>query len=106
MQTDRGVRQYADSGGNHVLRQWSGITNVGATATGLAVCCAAAVHRLLCAATYEYEGLATGFTRLAAVLKLAPPASGEDKENQDTGACGYNRPCAHQYVGKYQSCML
>ena len=24
----------------------------------------------------------------------------------DLGACGYNRPCAHQYVGKYQSCML
>ena len=22
------------------------------------------------------------------------------------GACGYNRPCAHQYVGKYQSCMV
>ena len=24
----------------------------------------------------------------------------------DPGACGYNRPCAHQYVGKYQSCMV
>ena len=24
----------------------------------------------------------------------------------DTGACGYNRPCAHQYVGKSQSCMV
>ena len=23
-----------------------------------------------------------------------------------TGACGYNRPYAHQYVGKYQSCMV
>ena len=23
-----------------------------------------------------------------------------------TGACPYNRPCAHQYVGKSQSCML
>ena len=23
-----------------------------------------------------------------------------------TGACGYNRPCAHQSVGKYQSCMV
>ena len=23
-----------------------------------------------------------------------------------TGACPYNRPCAHQYVGKYQSCMV
>ena len=23
-----------------------------------------------------------------------------------TGACGYNRPCAHQYVGKSQSCMV
>ena len=23
-----------------------------------------------------------------------------------TGACGYNRPRAHQYVGKSQSCML
>jgi len=23
-----------------------------------------------------------------------------------SGACGYNRPCAHQYVGKYQSCMV
>ena len=22
------------------------------------------------------------------------------------GACGYNRPCAHQYVGTSQSCML
>ena len=22
------------------------------------------------------------------------------------GACGYDRPCAHQYVGKSQSCML
>ena len=25
---------------------------------------------------------------------------------RSTGACGYNRPCAHQYVGKYQSCMV
>ena len=25
---------------------------------------------------------------------------------QLTGACTYNRPCAHQYVGKYQSCMV
>ena len=25
---------------------------------------------------------------------------------QHTGACGYNRPCAHQYVGKSQSCMV
>ena len=24
----------------------------------------------------------------------------------NTGACGYNPPCAHQYVGKSQSCML
>ena len=24
----------------------------------------------------------------------------------DTGACGYNRPCAHQYVCKSQSCMV
>ena len=23
-----------------------------------------------------------------------------------SGACGYNRPCAHQYVGTSQSCML
>ena len=23
-----------------------------------------------------------------------------------TGACGYNQPCAHQYLGKYQSCMV
>ena len=23
-----------------------------------------------------------------------------------TGACGYNRPCAQQYVVKYQSCMV
>ena len=23
-----------------------------------------------------------------------------------TGVCGYNRPCAHQHVGKYQSCMV
>eukprot|EP01048_Picozoa_sp_COSAG05_P019018 COSAG05_NODE_2892_length_2535_cov_2.408867_5_plen_172_part_00 len=23
-----------------------------------------------------------------------------------TGACPYNRPCAQQYVGKYQSCMV
>ena len=27
-------------------------------------------------------------------------------QNQSTGACGYNRPCAHQYVGKSQSVML
>ena len=26
--------------------------------------------------------------------------------SEHTGACGYNRPCAHQYVGKYQSCMV
>ena len=26
--------------------------------------------------------------------------------NLCTGACGYNRPCVHQYVGKSQSCML
>ena len=24
----------------------------------------------------------------------------------DTGACPYNRPCAQQYIGKYQSCMV
>ena len=24
----------------------------------------------------------------------------------EMGACGYNRPRAHQYVGKYQSCMV
>ena len=24
----------------------------------------------------------------------------------DTGACPYNRPCAQQYVGKSQSCMV
>ena len=25
---------------------------------------------------------------------------------RDTGACPYNRPCAQQYVGKSQSCMV
>ena len=25
---------------------------------------------------------------------------------ESTGACGYNRPCAHQYIGKSQSCMV
>eukprot|EP01048_Picozoa_sp_COSAG05_P021331 COSAG05_NODE_3894_length_1784_cov_1.566172_1_plen_160_part_00 len=29
-----------------------------------------------------------------------------DLSSTHTGACGYNRPCAHQYVGKSQSCML
>ena len=24
----------------------------------------------------------------------------------EAGACGYNRPCAQTYVGKYQSCMV
>ena len=28
------------------------------------------------------------------------------KKGNDTGACEYNRPCAHQDVGKSQSCML
>ena len=27
-------------------------------------------------------------------------------EVERAGACGYNRPCAHKYVGKYQSCMV
>ena len=27
-------------------------------------------------------------------------------DNFATGACGYNRPCAHHYIGKYQSCMV
>ena len=31
-----------------------------------------------------------------------PPA----ERNMGTGACVYNRPCAHQYVGKSQSCMV
>ena len=33
--------------------------------------------------------------------RTSPPAKPER-----TGACGYNRPCAHQYVGKSQSCMV
>ena len=27
-------------------------------------------------------------------------------QTDQTGACGYNRSCAHKYVGKYQSCMV
>ena len=27
-------------------------------------------------------------------------------QSRSTGACGYNRPCAHQYIGKSQSCMV
>ena len=37
-------------------------------------------------------------TQLSRTIEAALPGS--------TGACGYNRPCAHQYVGKYQSCMV
>ena len=36
------------------------------------------------------------------------PASMPNDEEEElcTGACQYNRPCAHQYVGKYQACMV
>ena len=33
-------------------------------------------------------------------------AVGEAAGKAATGAWSYNRPCAHQYVGKSQSCML
>ena len=36
--------------------------------------------------------------KVAAAMSSLPAA--------DTGACGYNRPCAHQYVGKSKSSML
>ena len=45
-----------------------------------------------------------------------PPGVGEDNGGENghgaasgqatTGACGYTRPCAQQYVGKSQSCMV
>ena len=38
-----------------------------------------------------------GFAEAAQVVELV---------RWTTGACPYNRPCAHQYVGKSQSCMV
>ena len=34
--------------------------------------------------------------------EVPPPAD----IDLDTGACTYNQPCAQQYVGKSQSCMV
>eukprot|EP01048_Picozoa_sp_COSAG05_P008413 COSAG05_NODE_639_length_8156_cov_122.162840_9_plen_162_part_00 len=46
------------------------------------------------------------------LLALPRPPHPESKTHTkrntpaNTGACPYNRPCAHQYVGEYQSCMV
>ena len=45
---------------------------------------------------------------VAVVAKLLAKGANVDNPSKGarTGACGYNRPCAQQYVGKSQSCML
>ena len=46
------------------------------------------------------------------VSKISDPVSASvwadtaQAQARDTGACTINRPCAQQYVGKYQSCMV
>ena len=40
---------------------------------------------------------------------VTPGAAGSSSGSDEigaTGACGYNRPCAQQYVGKSQACMV
>ena len=45
------------------------------------------------------------FARLYAWIDTELPSDGSGPFSS-AGACGYNRPCAHQYVGKSQSCMV
>ena len=39
-------------------------------------------------------------------LELGTASDGSLRIRIREGACGYNRPCAHQYVCKSQSCMV
>ena len=43
---------------------------------------------------------------VARMIGAPPGYIGHDEGGQLTGACPYNRPCAQQYVGKSQSCMV
>ena len=45
-------------------------------------------------------------TNLTTRSVWVPPGDWEDAWDGSTGACGYNRPCAQQYVGTSQSCMV
>ena len=50
-------------------------------------------------------------SRLQNAITDAPPEQAANDSVptlsiNDTGACPYNRPCAQQYVGKSQSCMV
>ena len=59
-------------------------------------CCGHADCMYVCVTRYLRDTpLTMGPTQLLRGSHLSPH-----------GACGYNRPCAHQYVGKSQSCMV
>ena len=62
-------------------------------------------HNLLKAAAIKSANSALAFV-LPLLVCLASFSLYEAMGCELTGACGYNRPCAHQYVGKYQSCMI
>jgi len=53
-------------------------------------------------ATAAHTVVANRHHRSSSTSSLGPGPS----RRRSTGACGYNRPCAHKYVGKYQSCMV
>ena len=62
-------------------------------------------HNLLKAAAIKSANSALAFV-LPLLVCLASFSLYEAMGFELTGECGYNRSCAHQYVGKYQSCMV
>ena len=64
---------------------------------------AGAGHDMLVAVSDEGELSGSDADTASVDIRLSLPGP---KPNCLAGACGYNRPCAHQYVGKSQSCMV
>ena len=62
-------------------------------------------HSLGCVDFERHFAQLDGFTLAAAHRRVLRVCDVEEFDPV-TGACGYTRPCAHQYVGKYQSCMV
>ena len=61
------------------------------------------LSRVCPATTVASTGVLCSLALLAKTLSLTRD---DDDDNHDTGAWPYNRPCANQYVGKYESCRL
>ena len=57
-------------------------------------------------ATGSRPGLCRGGTGMCSIERPPPPRPTSPLDAAATGAWQYNRPCAHQYVGKSQSCMV